>query len=266
MEGSAKTPKALRGVAAPVPLPLFGYVFDPLDIPLLITLILLEGVLSFDNAAVLAAMTRRLGPERRRKALLYGLVGAYVFRILAILLVTFIIENPWLRFLGGGYLVFLAVRHLLEKEHPHTTGEERAPWRIPGLSTFWATVVAVEITDIAFALDQVLAAVAMTDKVQLIIAASLIAILLLRVSALYMTRLMDWFPALERLAYVAVLYVGAKLLLEVTSEFAADAGLIAHAIHVPKAISITVTLSLLVVPVIAKAIHDKVRKRRAGAA
>lgn len=242
----------------------FGYTFDPLDIPLVLTLILLEGVLSFDNAAVLAAMTRRLTPDRRRKALLYGLLGAYVFRILAVLFVVYIIEYPILRVVGGGYLVFLAVKHLATKEEHHAEGDV-APWKIPGLTPFWATVVAVEVTDIAFALDQVLAAVAMTDEVVLIISASMVAILLLRVSAFYMTRLMDWFPALERLAYLAVGFVGLKLLVEVGSEYAVRLGWLAHEIHVPKAISISITMSLLVVPVVVKALLDQVKKRRAAA-
>lgn len=242
----------------------FGYTFDVLDLPLVLTLILLEGVLSFDNAAVLAAMTRRLSPERRRKALLYGLLGAYFFRALAILGVSIIIAYPSLRVLGGGYLVFLALKHLVSKEEHHHE-EERAPWRIPGLSVFWATVVAVEVTDIAFALDQVLAAVAMTDEVVLIIAASMVAILLLRVSAFYMTRLMDWFPALERLAYVAVGFVGLKLLVEVGSEYMRDWGYLAEAVHIPKPISIGVTMSLLVLPVAVKALMEHMKKRKAAA-
>lgn len=245
----------------PGALALFGYTFDVLDLPLVLTLILLEGVLSFDNAAVLAAMTRRLSPERRRKALLYGLLGAYFFRALAILSVAFIIAYPSLRVLGGSYLVFLAAKHLATKEEHHHD-EERAPWKIPGLSPFWATVVAVEVTDIAFALDQVLAAVAMTDKVPLIIAASMVAILLLRVSAFYMTKLMDWFPALERLAYLAVGFVGLKLLVEVGSEYAVGWGYMTTPIHISKVISISVTMSLLVLPVVAKAILDKVKQRR----
>lgn len=261
MEGSNESPKGQGRRASP----LFGYTFDPLDIPLVLTLILLEGVLSFDNAAVLAAMTRRLTPEKRRKALLYGLAGAYFFRALAILSVSFIIAYPSLRVLGGAYLVWLALKHLTTKEEHLHSEIDRAPWKIPGLTPFWATVVAVEVTDIAFALDQVLAAVAMTDKVVLIIVASMFAILLLRVSAFYMTRLMDWFPALERLAYMAVGFVGLKLLIEVTSEYLVDFGYLDTAVHIPKAISITITMSLLVLPVAVKALVDQVKKRKAAA-
>ncbi|HLE98155.1 MAG TPA: hypothetical protein VI997_12355 [Candidatus Thermoplasmatota archaeon] len=230
--------------------------FHVVDLPLVLTLILLEGVLSFDNAAVLAAMVLRLPSEQRRKALLYGLVGAYVFRVAAILGVSFIIANPILRVAGGLYLVWLAVRHFLHRGHAHLAG--RPPIRIFGLTAFWATVVAVEITDLAFALDQVLVAVAMTDRVLLIIMASMVAIGLLRLSAFYMTRLMTWFPTLEHLAYVAVGFVGLKLLIAVTGEY------LGRDWHIPTPISIAVTLSLLVAPVVVKAVLELTRRDKAA--
>lgn len=233
-----------------------GYVFEPADVAVFFTLILIEGVLSFDNAAVLAAMVRKLPPEQRRKALLYGLAGAYVFRTLAILSVAFIIQNPWLKLLGGGYLLYLAAKHLFF-DRPHEEHAENTFLTRLGFTGFWSMVVAIELTDLAFALDQVLVAVAMTDKVVLIIAASVIAIFLLRVSAAYMTRLMDWFPALEKLAYVAVGFVGAKLVLVEAAHYAGYTEF-----EVPKAVSVSVTLSLLVLPVVAKAAWDMVKARR----
>lgn len=232
----------------------FGYTFEPLDVVVFLTLIMLEGVLSFDNAAVLAAMVRRLPPEMRRKALFYGLIGAYVFRIAAILLAATIIRYPAFMVVGGAYLILLAVRHLAVRD-PH--GTERGPgWlaRI-GISGFWGTVIALELADLAFALDQVLAAVALTKKIHLIIAASMVAILFLRLSAIYIVRLMDWFPALEKLAYIAVGWVGIKLLVEA-----------AHLLHyidfeIPRAISLGVTVLVLVVPVLGKVIYDRLRPR-----
>ncbi len=227
--------------------------FSAADYSVFFTLILLEGALSFDNAAILAALTRRLPVEQRRKALLYGLVGAYVFRVLAILLVAFIIENPWLKIAGGGYLVFLAVKHLWPDGHGPDAGSRLAKG-ILGLNPFWSTVVAVEVADIAFALDQVLVAVALTDHIVIIVAAALVAILLLRLSAFYMTILMDWFPRLEMFAYLAVGFVGLKMLLEELVD-----------IHISKPISIGVTLSILVIPVLVKIAMDLIDKRRKAA-
>lgn len=234
---------------------MFGYVFEPTDVAVFLTLVLLEGVLSFDNAAVLAAMVRKLPVEQRKKALLYGLVGAYVFRTLAILGVAFIIRNPWLKVVGGVYLLYLAVNHLFLSK-PHEEHAEHSLMKRFGISGFWGVVIAVELADLAFALDQVLVAVAMTDKLVLVVAASLVAILFLRISAAYMTRLMDWFPALEKLAYVAVGFVGLKL---VGVELAHMLGYTEF--EVPKSVSIGVTLSLLVLPVIGKFLLERFRAR-----
>lgn len=238
---------------------MFGYVFEPADLVILGTLILLEGVLSFDNAAILAAMVRKLPAEQRRKALLYGIAGAYAFRILAILGVGFLIQYPSLKLLGGAYLLYLAVTHLLPNRNPH----EKSGGLLArvGMSGFWSAVLLIEITDAAFALDQILVAVAMTDKVLLIIVASIIAILLLRISAAYMGRLMDWFPALERLAYVAVGFVGLKLVgVELMRRF------VDPAFDVPKVVSVGVTLSLLVLPVVAKFLWERLQRARSRSA
>lgn len=240
-----------------------GYHFENVDIAVFFTLILLEGVLSFDNAAILAAMVRKLPEGQRRKALLYGLGGAYFFRATAILLVSFIIANAWLKILGGMYLLYLCIKHLLDRT-PHDLEEVPgiANKRLFGLSAFWSIVVAVELADIAFALDQVLVAVALTPKVLLIILASFVAILFLRLSAYYVGRLMDWFPQLETLAYVAVGWVGIKLILTTGG----------HYLHVTwfeflenKWISVSVTLTVIVLPVLIKAFRDFVLHKRHAA-
>lgn len=222
------------------------------DLPVLLTLILLEGILSFDNAAVLAAMTNRLPREQRRKALLYGIVGAYVFRLLAIGFVFILLENIWLQLLGAAYLLYLPLNHFIKGEHgQHHT--EREPYKIPGLSAFWSTVVFVELTDIAFALDQIVAAVALSDNVTVIVLAAFVGIIFLRVAAYYIGRIMEWFPALESLAYLAVGVVGLKMSLHVAGEF--------YGFHIPyeKEVSVAITLSLIAVPPIVKLVYEKVK-------
>lgn len=246
------------------------YHFESVDIAIFFTLLLLEGVLSFDNAAILAAMVRKLPVEQRRKALLYGLGGAYLFRTTAILFVSFIIQNPWLKVLGGAYLLFLAIKHLATRnQHEAHDVPGIAQKQFLGLSAFWSVVIAVELADIAFALDQVLVAVALTDKIPLIIVASLVAILFLRISAYYVGRLMDWFPALESLAYVAVGWVGIKLVVTEVAHYADYCGpsFFCHdgAFEIPKSLSIAVTLTVIVLPVLVKAFLDFVARRRQAA-
>lgn len=245
------------------------YHYEPTDVVIFLTLLLLEGVLSFDNAAILAALVRKLPQEQRRKALLYGLGGAYFFRFVAILLVAFIIEYPWLKILGGAYLVYLMAKHLFEREpHPHDV-PNMAKRSFLGLSPFWGVVVAVELADIAFALDQVLVAVGLFadnegtgSKVLLIVLASFAAILLLRISAYYVGRLMDWFPRLETLAYIAVGWVGIKLIVSSTAHYVGlEDSLLVHILEM-KEVSVAVTFSVIVLPVVAKAVKDFVIDRR----
>lgn len=233
------------------------YTFETQDIAVFLTLLVLEGVLAFDNAAVLAAMVRKLPVEQRRKALLYGLIGAYTFRVLAILAVVWIIRYPVLKLVGGLYLLYLASKHLFFRR-AHGEHAEFTLFKRLGLTGFWGVVISIELADLAFALDQVLVAVALTDKIELIIAASLVAILFLRLSAVFIARLMDWFPQLEQLAYVAVGFVGLKL---VVVDLAHRLGYAEF--DIPKEVSVAVTLTLLVVPVLGKVFIDWIRRRRA---
>lgn len=240
-----------------------NYHFEPVDIFTILTLIALEAALSFDNAAVLAAMVRKLPEEQRRKALLYGLGGAYFFRIIAILSVSFIIANPWLKLLGGAYLVYLMLKHVFDRT-PHSADVPGlGKKRFLGLSQFWSVVIAVEIMDIAFALDQVVAAVGLFssdsggDKRLLIIIASMVAILLLRISAYYVGRLIDWFPKLELFAYLAVGWVGLKLIGVELINLYYD-----PTFDVPKLVSVGITLTLLVGPLLVKLVMDRMKKRR----
>lgn len=248
---------------------LTDYHYEPTDIVIFFTLLLLEGVLSFDNAAILAAMVRKLPADQRRKALLYGLGGAYVFRFTAILAVSVIIEYQWLKIVGGLYLVYLMAKHLFDKS-PHDMEEIPgiAKKRFLGLTPFWSVVIAVELADIAFALDQVLVAVGLFagrdtqgSKVLLIILASFAAILLLRISAYYVGRLMDWFPKLETLAYVAVGWVGVKLIATTGAHYLGWDG--AAWVHIVenKWVSIAVTFSVIVLPTLVKAFRDFVLHR-----
>ncbi|HET6399406.1 MAG TPA: DUF475 domain-containing protein [Candidatus Thermoplasmatota archaeon] len=241
------------------------------DLAIIGTLIVLEAVLSFDNAAVLAAMVRRLPPKDRRKALLYGLVGAYTLRIAAIFLASFLIRTPILKVLGGGYLIFIAAKHFISlRRHQKQEGtEEHVPgpggWleRL-GVPALVAVIIQVELVDLAFAIDQVVAAVAFTDKISLVIAASVLGILFLRLAAGVMARVMDWLPILEHMAYIAVTVVGFKLMLEYPPIFAPNGhciipGLAGDASHgagdhceVPVPIAISITLGLFGVPVLLK--------------
>lgn len=235
------------------------------DATIVLTLLLLEAVLSFDNAAILAAMVRKLPLADRRKALLYGLGGAYVLRFSAIALASFLIDNPILKILGGAYLVFISVKHFVRMAQHRGDGHRMVDVK-PGLLARWgvpalvAVIVQIELVDLAFAIDQVIVAVAFTPKVYLIVVASFVGILFLRLAAAMIARVMDWLPLLEHMAYVAVTYVGVKLVLL----YPVDAINHGHGVHIPTPISITITLLLFLVPVIIKLVFDWPRSIPAG--
>lgn len=223
-------------------------------------LLMLEAVLSFDNAAILAAMVRRLPIHQRRKALLYGLVGAYVLRVTAILLAAFLIKYQVLKLLGGAYLVFLFVKHFGDLvRHKVSDGEHTFGQPILvrlGVPMLLATIIQIELIDLAFAIDQVIVAVGFTDVLGLIIIAACVGILFLRLAAAFMARVMDWLPLLEHMAYVAVGFVGTKLVLLFEGQRIFGLNIPGfnhgHGYHIPDEISLGVTFALFIVPVVVK--------------
>jgi YkoY family integral membrane protein len=184
--------------------------FSLADLPVIAVLVLLEGLLSADNALVLALMVRHLPANQQRKALLYGLGGAFLFRLVAILLATWIIRLWWLQAIGAAYLLYLLVKHLWAAKRG--SGHGAAKVRAGG--GFWQTVALVELTDIAFAIDSVVAAVGLVkqpDKVWVIYLGAVMGIVLLRFAASFFIKLLERLPALEHMAYVLVGWVGVKL-------------------------------------------------------
>jgi len=202
-------------------------------IVIIIQLIFLEAVLSIDNAAVLGAMVaplsdheevpwpkriqhighalnKVLGPQRTA-ALRVGLLGAYVGQGTMLILASFIISNPWLKLVGAAYLIKLALDDL--SAHADASGDEEDTNPVKK-RTFWMTVLSVEIMDLAFSLDNVVAAVSLSDKLWVVMAGVAIAILIMRFAAGLLSYLVEKEPILKTAAYILVLNIGIELLLE----------------------------------------------------
>jgi YkoY family integral membrane protein len=241
----------------------FGQHFDWHDIATVALLIVLEGVLSIDNALVLGLLAKRLPKNEQKRALTYGLVGAFVFRVIAIATAALLLQMKWVKLLGGGYLVYIAVRHLFfESKEKHeeqiVTGEtgevqlvdprtggplspeaeeleikERVPVYMDtatrkrlGLAAFWPTVLVIELTDIAFAVDSILAAIALVSgsehhvdtsssfhpKLWVVVTGGMLGVILMRFAAVIFIKLLEAFPRFEVAAYVLVALIGGKLL------------------------------------------------------
>jgi YkoY family integral membrane protein len=177
-------------------------------------LVLLEGLLSADNALVLAILVLGLPRGEQRKALRYGILGAFTFRILATLLAVHLLQVAWVKLIGALYLLYLTWSHFFRGGG---SGERRAikparPWM--GLPAFWATVVKVELTDVVFAVDSILVAVAMSPKTWVVISGGILGIITMRMVIGQLLALVRRYPALVDGAFVIIGWVGVKLMVE----------------------------------------------------
>jgi len=187
-------------------------------------LIIIESLLSVDNAAVLATMVGDLPREQRQKALRYGIIGAYVFRGICILFASYLVEVWFLKPLGGLYLLYLVFDHFRDKSaHEEEGVDKQQSWvyrNTLGLfGQFWATVALIELMDLAFSIDNVFAVVAFTDNLILICTGVFIGILAMRLVAQAFVLLMGKYPFLETAAFVVIGLLGLKLLLSLFEHY-----------------------------------------------
>lgn len=221
-------------------------------------LVLIESLLSVDNAAVLATMVMDLPEEQRGRALKYGIIGAYVFRGACLLLAGILIHIWWLKPIGGLYLLWLSVEYFWSRatpdKHDDTLNKKESFWyriTVGWMGQFWATVAMVEVMDLAFSLDNVFAAVAMTDNMILIYIGVFIGILAMRFVAQYFVTLMQRYPFLEVSAFLVIGVLGLKLGLSVVSHFLPDSGF-AHVMegeHADLIVSLS-TVAIFAIPVL----------------
>jgi YkoY family integral membrane protein len=177
-------------------------------------LVLLEGLLSADNALVLAILVLGLPRSEQRKALRYGILGAFVFRIIAIAFAAQMIRLSWVKLVGGLYLIYLPYRHFAGGTDAHDRRQPPKAKPAFGVSAFWATVVKVELTDIVFAIDSILVAVAMSPKLWVVITGGVLGIIAMRLVIGQLLVVVQRYPALVDGAFVIIAWVGIKLLVE----------------------------------------------------
>lgn len=209
----------------------------PIDIgwiAIVLQLIFLEDILSIDNAALLGALVsplphdrpipwprslqplgRRLDPllgGQRHAALKVGLLGAYVGRGAMLLVAHLVIRNPWLHLVGGGYLIYVAAEHLAPAGTDTASSPATALDRHTAQAGFWRTVLAVELADLAFSLDNVVAAVALSRNMAVVLLGVALGILTMRVAAGVFADLIEREPILAPAAYLLVLVIGLRLI------------------------------------------------------
>lgn len=175
----------------------------------LLILIALEAVLSADNAIALASIAQGLEDRQlQRRALNLGLIVAYLLRITLILTATWVINYWQFEVLGAAYLLWLVFQHFKspEDEENHHHG--------PKFPSLWQAVPTIAITDLAFSLDSVTTAIAVSNDIWLVILGGTIGIITLRFLADLFIRWLDEFTHLEDAGYITVAFVGLRLLVK----------------------------------------------------
>jgi len=189
-------------------------------------LVIIESLLSVDNAAVLATMVMDLPKEQRNRALKYGIWGAYIFRGVAMIFASALITIWWLKPIGGLYLLYLVFDWYKSKQtktEEDDTIDKESNWlyklTVGSLGSFWATVCLVELMDMAFSIDNVFAAVAFTPNIILVCIGVFIGILAMRFIAQWFVKLMEKYPFLETAAFIVIGILGLKLTLSLVEHF-----------------------------------------------
>lgn len=245
-------------------------------------LIIIESLLSVDNAAVLATMVMDLPAKDRDRALKYGIIGAYVFRGICLAFAAFLIQFWWLKPIGGAYLVYLTVHYFMEKAakkrkaeanggEEHESVDKTQNWfykhTIGWMGPFWATVAVVEVMDLAFSLDNVFAAVAFSKNIVLVWTGVFIGILAMRFVAQGFVRLMEKYPFLETAAFLVIGVLGLKLLLAVYEHFfEGEAFATFLGSHEADWATSIITVGIFVVPIISSALFNYPKRHKLGEA
>ncbi len=193
---------------------MFGQTFALFDLGRVAFLGCLEILLSADNAIVLGLIGRSLPEAQRARALFIGLISTIALRAAALFAAFHLLQFLWIQLLGAGYLIYLSAAYFFKNSHsPLSFLQKRR--------SFWATVFLIEIFDLMFALDSLLAAVAFIGpipsgasihpKLWIVYVGIAIGLLAIRFAAVGFNKLMTRFPRLETAAHLIIGWIGIKL-------------------------------------------------------
>ncbi|GLC87682.1 TerC family protein [Lysinibacillus piscis] len=193
----------------------------------LIVLVVLEGLLAADNAVVMAVMVKHLPEKLQKKALFYGLFGALIFRFSALFVITILVNYWQIQAVGAAYLLFMSAKNIYDLRHKDDEEEQTTEKTAKKGSGFWMTVLKVEVADIAFAIDSMLAAVAIAvtlpklgdfqiggingGQFTVMLVGGFIGVIMMRFAAQWFVKILNKYPSLETAAFLIVGWVGVKL-------------------------------------------------------
>ena len=181
---------------------------------LLPILIILEILLSADNAIALASLTKSLkNSEDRTRALNIGITISLILRIFLILLSAFLLKFLIIRILAGFYLIYLFFSNVILKGKNYSNEEIKKDNSNFNKINFIKVVALLSVTDLAFSIDSITTAVAISDQYILVVTGAFIGVIALRFTSEIFLRLIEYFTRLEMAGYVAILIIGSKLIL-----------------------------------------------------
>ncbi len=196
----------------------------------IVSLVLIEGLLSVDNALGIAAMASHLPKHQQKAALRWGLIGAYLFRGIALALVSWLMHNEWVKWFGAIYLIYLACDHLQFKKNVHEESAASAAAKTAGKG-FIATICSIELMDLSLSLDNVVAAVGVVAgskgipeelHIWVVCLGVFIGIAALRIVAGWCIDIIARHPILGHVAFVLVGFVGFVMTVSLVLESAWD--------------------------------------------
>ena len=181
--------------------------------PLLPVIVSLELVLSADNAVALASITKNLNNiDLQKKALNIGIFIALLLRILVILTAQLILNFWPVKLIGGVYLISLSISKLFTLNN--TVLKNNNDNNIKSDISIVNVILLLSVTDLAFSIDSITAAVAISDQFLLVITGAIIGVIALRFTSGLFIKWLEIYTNLEKAGYIAVGFIGIKLILQ----------------------------------------------------
>ncbi|WP_185872704.1 TerC family protein [Blattabacterium cuenoti] len=180
-----------------------------ISLSIITNIFFIESILSMDNVVILASMINEIEEKYRKKAMKYGIFGAYFFRSLAIIFSSILIHIWWLKLLGGIYLVYISCFFFLKEQKYLKFNSNRLIY-----NSFWKMILSIEIIDLSFSIDNLFAIIAFSKNLFLIFLGTFMGIFTMRYFAKIFANIINNNVFIKQLAFFIILLLGIKLILE----------------------------------------------------
>ena len=187
------------------------------ELSTLVMIIVIDIVMSGDNAIIIGMAAAGLPPDLRKKAIIYGIVGATALRIVFAVLVVFLLKMPGLMFVGGLLLLWVCWRMWRDIRADHSVEEIAAQSEAKSAKgsekTLRTAMVTIIVADVSMSLDNVLAVAGVArDHMSMLVFGLLLSIALMGVTANYIARLLERNSWIGYLGLFIIVYVAIDMM------------------------------------------------------